>query len=1314
MATPYAFVTLVSSDSYLPGALTQAAALREVHPSPPVDPEVAFQTVCLVTPETVDVSSIKALRNAFDLVVGVEIIEQLDNRGLQLLGRPDLHSVLTKLHIFRLTQYSKIIFLDADVLPIRPLSHLFKLPHEFSAAPDVGWPDIFNSGVLVLSPGDDKFNELNELFKTKGTWDGGDQGLLNEWRGSNWNRLSFTYNTTPTAAYTYAPAYERFGSQISAIHFIGPNKPWKSIPFRDPGLKYAETPHGVQQAYDYSSLLDRWFEVYDRHYRTIEPVPRSSNDFGVQRYTSAWEHTGLGAEYPATSAPPSGGGPLGLQELKKIAIEGSSSVSGIGTSQVGQYKSMPLEGRIDLMRPRKAEPVEEQPSPSTQTGDQHDGSGGQLTAAPETYQSAGPSEYHPQPVRDEQYFKPLEQSFQEQPFQSPVVSEYASHHEIAQSATQHEATSAANEPPVETYEERMRRDPPLWVPQSTAPVQRQYSPPPNAVTSPWEITASPPQQPYPGPPTQVHHRSPSQPSSQSPQRSPQQSSAYHHSTHILYHPPPPPQTQSTHHHAQHVAASPEFRHGHERETTFRPQHGEAERYMQPHSVPQGQVQSVPRVHFRQGSPPSERHAALPQEHRSPRLRQLSGGTTPASPQYRYPGLQHQHQSHGAQQQHEQSHRHVDVRHSPQIQTTSSPRSPQVQRSPWSPQVQSAPLQRPTPSQHNVQRSPQSYHHSPQSPQIQQSPYHQPHSSVHQPRQPVRQPQPHYHQPQPQHHHQTQPQHQSPGHPVQQPLRSPSPPKVAWNPAVEPPPKATPSDSSFPVDTYFPNVWDQIPSKEHDATYQTFPLPPSTPTISQDEAFFHPPPAAVIPEQLLREGQYASVIGQVSVDESHAQSSPTVPTPDRNKVKSVFPWEEKPRHVPKRVFPSSDSPPPVANFIEEEKPIAPPAPEPSRRPQLQIQTPSPPVGFPPNLAYVNAWDVDPTIQRYASKLARPNPFFNPLPPPPPRNGWRKLEQERERTRQEKEDASSMDGDDEDEGSDDDDRYSARGGRSRSSSTTTPGQKRTKKEYRSRAVQTDNTGMVEASVQAAILREEVVHRVRTDSATSTRSSVATYGTRRDWPSTSSVSSSLLPSAMIRDTVYEEDRMTGTPMVTNKSSLPFPSTSPTGIRSPHMLGSPRTYSPPIGVTPPKVPSPPKVASPRTAPARPSVGIRRTSGSLGSPKVTGSPQAIASPRPGQSPRTSLSTGRPESPVVSRAQQTSPPLMRSISTETGTTLSPATSMDSLATPENTPIVPQRKPAGRAWDPARGVDVFKRGSEEVLARFLRMGSFSEESPKSVV
>ncbi|KAJ7293144.1 glycogenin [Mycena rebaudengoi] len=350
-APPFAFVTLLTSDAYLPGALTLAGALKEVHPSPPTDPEVDFHTVCLVTPESVDVATVKQLRRVFDLVVGVEIIAQEDDKGLKLLGRLDLNTVLTKLHVFRLTQYSKIIFLDADVLPIRPLSHLFTLPHEFSAVPDVGWPDIFNSGVLVLSPGEDKFTELNQLLKSKGTWDGGDQGILNEWRGGNWNRLSFTYNTTPTAAYTYAPAYERFGSQISAIHFIGPNKPWNSLSHRPAFQSHDSQTSGPLQVYDYNGLLDRWFAVYDKYCRA--PPTVSESDFQVKRYISAWdEQTGTSSDL--ISASMASGTALGLEDLRRIAVGGMTASAGSSTNEQrpgdGAYISLPLEGRFDLMQ----------------------------------------------------------------------------------------------------------------------------------------------------------------------------------------------------------------------------------------------------------------------------------------------------------------------------------------------------------------------------------------------------------------------------------------------------------------------------------------------------------------------------------------------------------------------------------------------------------------------------------------------------------------------------------------------------------------------------------------------------------------------------------------------------------------------------------------------------------------------------------------------------------------------------------------------------------------------------------------------------
>ena len=70
MSLPCAFITLLTTPSYLPGALVLLHSLIDLHPEPRES-----KIVCLVTPETVDVRTIAELRKAgFDLVIGVEPI----------------------------------------------------------------------------------------------------------------------------------------------------------------------------------------------------------------------------------------------------------------------------------------------------------------------------------------------------------------------------------------------------------------------------------------------------------------------------------------------------------------------------------------------------------------------------------------------------------------------------------------------------------------------------------------------------------------------------------------------------------------------------------------------------------------------------------------------------------------------------------------------------------------------------------------------------------------------------------------------------------------------------------------------------------------------------------------------------------------------------------------------------------------------------------------------------------------------------------------------------------------------------------------
>lgn len=125
---------------------------------------------------------------------------------------------------------------------------------QFAAVPDIGWPDCFNSGMMVLNPNIGDYYSLLALAQRGISFDGADQGLLNM-HFRDWDRLSFAYNCTPSGNYQYVPAYRHFQSSISAVHFIGRDKPWTLG-------RENRFNHGV-----YGELLGMWWAVYDRHYR---------------------------------------------------------------------------------------------------------------------------------------------------------------------------------------------------------------------------------------------------------------------------------------------------------------------------------------------------------------------------------------------------------------------------------------------------------------------------------------------------------------------------------------------------------------------------------------------------------------------------------------------------------------------------------------------------------------------------------------------------------------------------------------------------------------------------------------------------------------------------------------------------------------------------------------------------------------------------------------------------------------------------------------------------------------------------------------
>ncbi|CAH2244319.1 jg18527 [Pararge aegeria aegeria] len=216
-----AWVTLATNDSYGLGALVVAHSLRRSGS--------VYPAVVLITPSVTDAMR-ERLRAVFAEVVVVDVLDSKDAAHLALLQRPELGITFTKIHCWNLTQYEKCVFLDADTLIVQNCDELFER-EELSAAPDVGWPDCFNSGVFVFTPSAETFNNLIKFASERGSFDGGDQGLLNsyfsDWAQGDINKhLPFLYNVTSAAFYSYIPALKHYGQNLKIIHFIGAAKPW--------------------------------------------------------------------------------------------------------------------------------------------------------------------------------------------------------------------------------------------------------------------------------------------------------------------------------------------------------------------------------------------------------------------------------------------------------------------------------------------------------------------------------------------------------------------------------------------------------------------------------------------------------------------------------------------------------------------------------------------------------------------------------------------------------------------------------------------------------------------------------------------------------------------------------------------------------------------------------------------------------------------------------------------------------------------------------------------------------------------------------
>jgi glycogenin glucosyltransferase len=149
---------------------------------------------------------------------------------------PRFAGTFVKLRAWELTEFDRVVLLDADTIVLRNVDELFDRP-DFAAAPDFLMPDRFNSGVMVLAPSLDTFARMMAALASAPSYDGGDQGFLNSFY-PDWyampvaHRLPSGYNLF-SFIYQFLRGHPQLSQQLereARILHYAVQKPWSAMP----------------------------------------------------------------------------------------------------------------------------------------------------------------------------------------------------------------------------------------------------------------------------------------------------------------------------------------------------------------------------------------------------------------------------------------------------------------------------------------------------------------------------------------------------------------------------------------------------------------------------------------------------------------------------------------------------------------------------------------------------------------------------------------------------------------------------------------------------------------------------------------------------------------------------------------------------------------------------------------------------------------------------------------------------------------------------------------------------------------------------
>ncbi|KAK3150681.1 hypothetical protein QOZ80_3AG0236290 [Eleusine coracana subsp. coracana] len=244
-----AYATVLhSSDTYLCGAIVLAQSIRRAG---------STRDLILLHDHTVSKPALRALSAAGWTPRKIKRIR--NPRAAR--GTYNEYNY-SKFRLWQLTEYDRVVFVDADILVLRNLDALFGFP-QLAAVGNDG--SLFNSGIMVIEPSTCTFDALIRNRRAIRSYNGGDQGFLNEvfvW----WHRLprrvnylkNFWANTTGERALKERLFRADDPPEVWSIHYLG-MKPWTCYRDYDCNWNVAD-----QRVYASDEAHARWWQVYDQ------------------------------------------------------------------------------------------------------------------------------------------------------------------------------------------------------------------------------------------------------------------------------------------------------------------------------------------------------------------------------------------------------------------------------------------------------------------------------------------------------------------------------------------------------------------------------------------------------------------------------------------------------------------------------------------------------------------------------------------------------------------------------------------------------------------------------------------------------------------------------------------------------------------------------------------------------------------------------------------------------------------------------------------------------------------------------------------